>query len=191
MSRNTHLVLQLCLSVIWVLIIFTDASVTVSSQACTQPDYMWQNPLRKFWRPNFGNVVVKIDSRFATQYPEAPDAVTRISAGHQLWNPQNSGICAGITFTGFGTQAFSQTDYDAEAPAGHVYWQVTDPGSVSVAEQTRTMALMTGSYPQTYKSPLISSFPTITQSSSIILAPTRLAIRSISATALRPAPRRR
>jgi hypothetical protein len=126
MSRKTHLVLQSCLLGIWVLILFADTSVKVSSQTCTQPDYMWQNPFRKFWRPNFGNVVVKIDTRFASQYPIAPEAPTRISAGHQMWN---DATCAGVKFTDFSTQQFTEADYDAEAPSGHVYWQVDDPGT--------------------------------------------------------------
>src|SRR5215212_4628357 len=105
MSRKAHLLFQLCLLVIWVFILLADTSVIVSSQTCNQPPYRWENPLRKFWRPNFGNVIVKIDSRFATQYPEAPDAVMRISAGHQMWN---SDTCSGVTFMDFGTQPFTQ-----------------------------------------------------------------------------------
>lgn len=84
MSRTTHFVLQLCLLVIWVLLLSANNPVTVSSQTCTPPDYMWKNPLRKFWRPTIGNVVVKIDSLFGTQYPNVSDAATRISAEHQM-----------------------------------------------------------------------------------------------------------
>ena len=126
MSRKAHLLFQLCLLVIWVLILLVDTSVVVSSQTCIQPPYMREDPLRKFWRPNFGNVIVKIDSRFASQYPDAPDAVIRISAGHQMWN---SRTCSGVTFSDFGAQSFTQAEYDNPAPSGRVYWQVTDPGN--------------------------------------------------------------
>lgn len=127
MSRKAHLLVQFCLIVIWMLILVADNPALVSSQTCVQPDYMWKNPLRKYWRANFGNVIVKIDSRFATQYPEAPDAVTRISAGNQMWNDPR--ICSGITFIDSGTQSFTQAEYDDPAPSGRVYWQVNDAGN--------------------------------------------------------------
>ena len=61
MSKRAHLVLQLCLLGLWLLILFIDNSVTVNSQTetCPQPPYMRENPLRKFWRPNLANVIVK------------------------------------------------------------------------------------------------------------------------------------
>lgn len=128
MSRRAHLVTQIVLLMVWVVILIIDSGVPVSSQSCNQPDYMWKNPLRKYWKPNLGDVTVKIDSRFATQNPqEAPDAVSRIAAGHQKWN--DSQICSGVKFVNFDAQAFTQTDYSSAAPAGHVYWQVTDPGN--------------------------------------------------------------
>lgn len=62
MSKRAHLLVQFCLIVIWVLILVADNPALVNSQSCPQPDYMWKNPLRKYWRANFGNVIVKIDS---------------------------------------------------------------------------------------------------------------------------------
>src|SRR5918999_1716288 len=109
MTGKTHFALQVCLLVIWVVILFANTSVGVSSQTCTQPDYMWQNPLRKFWRPNFGNVVVKIDSRFSTQYAAAHKAVTGISAGHKMWNDVT---CSGVRFIDFETKQFTDAGSD-------------------------------------------------------------------------------
>jgi hypothetical protein len=85
MSQKAHLLVQCCLLLIWALILTTDNTIPVSSQTCTDPGYRWQNPLRKFWEKGSGNVTVKIDSRFANQYPDAPDAISRIEAGHKKW----------------------------------------------------------------------------------------------------------
>ena len=129
MSKRTHLLLQMCLLGLWLLILFIDNSVTVNSQTqtCPQPPYMRENPLRKFWRPNFGNVVVKVDSRFNTLWPvDAPDARLRIEAGQSKWNGV---VCSGVIFTDFGSRSFTPAEYEADAPSGRVYWLVKDPGN--------------------------------------------------------------
>ena len=104
-----------CLLVIWVLFLWADSSVTVSSQneTCAQPGYLWTNPLRQYWKPNFGNVIVKVDSRFNTQYPVAPDARIRIAVGHAKWNGV---VCSGVTFTDFGEKTFTQAELIDPAP---------------------------------------------------------------------------
>ena len=38
-------------------------------------------------------------------------------------------VCSGVTFTDFGSKFFTQAEYEAEAPSGHVYWLVKDPGN--------------------------------------------------------------
>lgn len=126
MSRATHFAVQLCLVIIWALLLMANGSVTVSSQTCPQPDYMWKNPLRKFWRPTIGNVVVKIDSLFVTQYPGVSDAASRISAGHQMWN---DATCWSGKFIDFGQRSFTQAEYDTQPPSGQVWWLVDDPGN--------------------------------------------------------------
>jgi len=126
MSRKTHFILQFCLAVIWFSILWVDNVIPVNSQTqeCLQPPYMWENPLRKFWRPNFGNVVVKIDSRFDNQYSWAPDARLRIKAGQQRWN---GAVCSGVTFIDFGSKTFTEQELNSPTPSGNVYWMVKDP----------------------------------------------------------------
>ena len=126
MSRKTHLLLQLCLVVIWISILWADGTITVSSQTpgCPQPPYWYTNPLRRFLEAKFGTVKVQIDSRFNTQYPWAPDAKARIKAGHEKWNGV---VCSGVTFTDFSGKDFTTTELIDEAPFAHVYWVLGEP----------------------------------------------------------------
>lgn len=107
---------------------WVDNVVPVNSQTqeCVQPPYMWENPLRNFWRPNFGDIVVKIDSRFDNQYPWAPDAKLRIKAGQQRWN---GAVCSGVTFVDFDSQTFTEQELNSPTPSGKVYWMVKNPGN--------------------------------------------------------------
>ena len=126
MSRKAHFILQFCLVVIWFLIVWADSAEPVSSQTltCPQPPHMWRNPLRKFWRPNFGTVIVKIDSRFDTQFSWASDAKDRIKAGQEKWN---NAVCSGVTFTDFGSKDFTETELNSPAPERVVHWIIKDP----------------------------------------------------------------
>ena len=126
MSKRAHTVAQFLLLALWVVVVVTDNVGSVSSQTCSQPPYLYTNPLRNFWNPNIGNITVKIDELFATQYPGVPDAVQRIEAGHREWN--NRDICAsGINFVDFGTRSFTDTEKTNKPPNGMVYWVVKDP----------------------------------------------------------------
>lgn len=132
MSRRAHTVVQSLLLVLWGVVLMADNARPVSSQSCNQPDYSYKNPLRNFWNPNIGNITVKIDQLFETQYPEVSDAVARIEAGNREWN--NLDICASsINFIDFKTRSFTATEYSSPAPSGHVYWLVTEPNSGSYA----------------------------------------------------------
>lgn len=127
MSRKTHFILQLCLVVIWLLILWANNAVTVSSQTphCPQPPYWNTNPLRKFWRKDFGPVIVKIDSRFNNQYEWALDAKDRIKAGQEKWNSLE--LCTGVKFTDFGLKDFTPAELTDESPSAHVYWVFGQP----------------------------------------------------------------
>lgn len=132
MSRRVHTVVQIWLLVLWVVVLMTDNARSVSSQSCTNPAYSYTNPLRNFWNPNIGNITVKIDEIFITQFPYVPDAVERIQAGQSEWN--NLNLCASsINFVDFGVRSFTQTEYTSPAPSGKVYWLVTEPNSGSYA----------------------------------------------------------
>jgi len=132
MSRRVHTVVQLLLLVLWVVVLVTDNAGSVSSQSCSNPPYLYTNPLRNFWNPNIGNITVKIDELFTTQYPAVPDAVERIHAGHSEWN--NLDICAsGINFVDFGTRSFTESEKTNEPPNGTVYWVVKEPQNGSYA----------------------------------------------------------
>jgi hypothetical protein len=132
MSRRAHTVLQLLLLVLWGVVLLADNPRSVSSQTCSQPPYLYKNPLRNFWNPNIGNITVKIDQMFASQYPAVPDAAARIEAGHREWNNQN--ICApSIHFVDFGTRSFTESEKTNEPPNGRVYWVVKDPANGSYA----------------------------------------------------------
>ena len=88
MSRRAHMVVQFLLLVLWGAVLLADSVISVNSQTCDQPPYLWTNPLRNFWNANIGNVTVEIDQMFANQYPSVPDAAERIEAGHRGWNGQ-------------------------------------------------------------------------------------------------------
>src|SRR5688572_19293394 len=132
MSRRAHMVVQFLLLVLWGVVLLADDPRSVRSQSCSQPPYWWMNPLRHFWNPNIGNVTVKIDQMFATQYPAVPDAAERIQAGHSEWNDLN--ICApSIKFVDFGLRSFTETEKTNRPPNGMVYWVVKDPQNGSYA----------------------------------------------------------
>jgi hypothetical protein len=131
MSRRVHTVVQFSLLVLWVVMV-TDSTRSVSSQTCSNPAYSYTNPLRNFWNPNIGNIIVKIDERFTTQYPSVPDAVERIHAGNSEWN--NLDICApSINFVDFGTRSFTESEKTNQPPNGMVYWVVKEPQNGSYA----------------------------------------------------------
>ncbi|HEU4710557.1 MAG TPA: hypothetical protein VFS76_03285 [Pyrinomonadaceae bacterium] len=105
---------------------------SVNSQSCSNPPYLHTNPLRNFWNPNLGSVIVKIDQMFTTQYLAVPDAASRIETGHREWNDQD--ICAlSLHFTDFSLQTFTETEKSSQPPNGKVYWVVKDPGNGSYA----------------------------------------------------------
>ena len=123
MSRTMHIVVQFSLLVIWALVIISDSTITASCQTCTQPPYFWINPVRNYWNPNVGNITVKLDSLFATHSSEVPDAAARLEAGTRQWN--NLDICApSINFSDFGSQTFTQSEYQSNPPPSHVYFFV-------------------------------------------------------------------
>jgi hypothetical protein len=133
MSRTMHIVVQFSLLVIWALILISDSTITASSQTCTQPPYFWMNPVRNYWNPNVGNITVKLDSLFATHSPEVPDAAARLEAGTRQWN--NLDICApSINFSDFGSETFTQSEYQSNPPPSHVYFFVA-PVEGSFAEE--------------------------------------------------------
>ena len=109
MSRRAHMVLQLLLLVLWGVVLLADNARSVSSQSCSQPPYWWTNPVRNFWNANIGNVAVKIDQMFTTQYPSVPDAPERIQAGHSEWNGQDLGASS-LNFVDFGLRSFTETE---------------------------------------------------------------------------------
>ena len=132
MSRRVHTVVQLFLVVLWVVVLATQYARSVSSQSCSNPPYLYTNPLRNFWDPNIGNITVKIDERFTTHYPSVPDAVERIQGGHSEWN--NLDMCASeIEFSDFGTRSFTESEINSPAPFGRVYWIVNEPNTGSYA----------------------------------------------------------
>ena len=123
MSRRAHAVLQCLLLVLWGFVLLADNARSVSSQSseCSQPPYLYNNPRRNFWNPNIGNVTVKIDEMFTTQYPAVPNAAERITVGHSEWNNQD--ICApSINFVDFGLQPFTEIEKNSQPPNGKVYW---------------------------------------------------------------------
>jgi hypothetical protein len=83
------MVVQFLLLVLWGVVLLADSAISVSSQTCDQPPYLYTNPLRNFWNANIGNITVEMDQMFATQYPSVSDAAARIEAGHRGWNGQN------------------------------------------------------------------------------------------------------
>jgi hypothetical protein len=81
MSRKTHVVIQLLLLVVWAFVLIADNARSVISQGCSNPPYLYTNPLRNYWKATIGNVTVEIDQAFTTHYPAAPDADVRIELG--------------------------------------------------------------------------------------------------------------
>src|ERR1700749_275591 len=113
--------LQAVIIITCVLIIyFTHFVGSVSSQSCTviPPLYTDRNPYAWSW-PSGKTVNVIIDDQWNTTERQA------FASGNAKWNNWNSYNCSGITFTGFGSQHF--TDVNTPAPDFTVYWQKTDP----------------------------------------------------------------
>jgi len=152
MSRRAHMVVQCLLLVLWGVVLLADSAISVSSQTCDQPPYLYTNPLRNFWNANIGNITVEMDQMFATQYPSVSDAAARIEAGHREWNGQN--LCAAnVNFVGFGQRSFTETEKTSRPPDGRVYWVVKDPqngsyaGSISFFTSNRVVSALIKVHP--------------------------------------------
>jgi hypothetical protein len=130
MAQTLQRFLQSVLLLVWLGLVVSEATVSVECQACLPPSVTpgYMNPIdirHGSWRPAIGDVVVKIDSWFNLRF--ANDSSVRIEDGQRLWN--NPSICAAVNFVDFEVVEFSSEHYDNDAPFGHVYWQVDDPGT--------------------------------------------------------------
>ena len=126
-------ILQIVLLVLWIAILVFDRTTPVCSQGLCAPPLVtprYMDPItitNGSWVPSL-SVTVRIDSLMSSFGDGLPE---RIEAGQRKWNPPST--CAGVVFSDFGIQAFTQSEIDNHPPDGRMYWLVAEPTGIEFA----------------------------------------------------------